>query len=227
MKTTRAAVAITLLALLGLVVSLTAVWSQLTPDALVQEQELGPSASQPPGLVPSILNDEPARQPRRAGGSAGAVPERDDESVASRPVRVAVSAVGIDAAVRSVGVAADGQMQLPPNPEVLGWYRFGPSPGADGSAVLAGHLDSRRYGLGPLVRLRNVEPGDLVEVTSADGSSRTYRVDGIARFEQEALPADVFARTGAPRLRLITCGGEYDVDAGGYQQNLVVTAVPV
>jgi hypothetical protein len=36
----------------------------------------------------------------------------------------------------------------------------------------------------------------------------------------------VFARTGAPRLRLITCGGEYDVDAGGYQQNLVVTAVP-
>jgi hypothetical protein len=25
---------------------------------------------------------------------------------------------------------------------------------------------------------------------------------------------------------LITCGGDYDVDAGGYQQNLVVTAVP-
>lgn len=227
MKTTRAAVAITLLGLLGLVVSLTAVWSQLAPDALVREQELGPSASQPPGLLPSILNEEPARQPRRAGGSAGAAPQRSDEPAWSRPVRVTVSAVGIDAAVRPVGVAADRQMQLPPNPQVLGWYRFGPTPGTEGSAVLAGHLDSRRYGLGPLVRLRNVETGDLVEVTSADGSSLTYRVDDIARFEQQALPDDVFARTGAPQLRLITCGGDYDVDAGGYQENLVVTAVPV
>jgi hypothetical protein len=225
MKTTRAALAITVMALLGLVVSLTAVWSQLTPDALVQEQELGPSALQPPGL-PRILDETAARTPRGATRSGGAAPGRSDQTSASRPVRVTVSAVGIDAAIRPVGVAADGQMALPPNPRVLGWYRFGPSPGADGSAVLAGHLDSRRYGLGPLVRLRNVETGDLVEVTSADGSSLTYRVDGVARFEQQGLPDDVFARTGAPRLRLITCGGEYDVGAGGYQQNLVVTAVP-
>ena len=38
-------------------------------------------------------------------------------------------------------------------------------------------------------------------------------------------PDDVFDRSGqAAVLRLITCGGPYDPDRGGYQDNLVVTA---
>jgi hypothetical protein len=139
-----------------------------------------------------------------------------------------VGDVAIDAAVRPVGVAADGQMQLPPDPRVLGWYRFGPAPDAAtaGSAVLAGHLDTRRYGLGPLVRLREVELGDPVEVTLIDGTRLTYRVVSVNRYDQQALPDELFARSGAHTLRIITCGGDYDADAGGYQQNLVVTAVP-
>ena len=52
-------------------------------------------------------------------------------------------------------------------------------------------------------------------------------VDSIERFDQQALPAEVFARTGPERLRLVTCTGPYLPEAGGYQQNLVVTAVPV
>jgi len=136
--------------------------------------------------------------------------------------------VGIDAAVRPVGVAAGGQMQLPPDPRVVGWYRFGPVPGtADpGSAVIAGHLDSLRYGLGPLVRLRDVEPGDTVTVTMSDRSRATYVVEALTRFDQQALPDELFSRSGAERLRIITCGGDYDVDTGEYEQNLVVTAVP-
>jgi hypothetical protein len=35
-----------------------------------------------------------------------------------------------------------------------------------------------------------------------------------------------FARDGAPRLTLITCTGPFDRPAGGYRDNLVVTAVP-
>jgi hypothetical protein len=140
---------------------------------------------------------------------------------------VSVAATDIDATVRPVGVAGDGQMRLPPDPRVLGWYRFGPPPGArEGSAVLAGHLDSRRFGLGPLVALRDLEAGDPVKVTLSDGSDVTYRVEAITRYDQQALPDALFARSGPHRLRIVTCGGDYDADAGGYQQNLVVTAVP-
>jgi hypothetical protein len=119
-------------------------------------------------------------------------------------------------------------MALPPRPDVLGWYRYGPPPGAgSGSVVMAGHLDSRRFGLGPLVKLREVAVGDRVRVALADGRTRGYVVRRIDRYDRQALPAGLFARTGPERLRVITCGGAYDPDAGGYQENLVVTAVPL
>jgi hypothetical protein len=224
----RTAVAVTVVAVVGLVVSVIAAWSQLTAGSPPGEQQLGPPASQAPERLPDPVDDEVVRLPADVRRSP-AVPTPVEEPLRIRPVRITVDAVDIDSSVRPVGVAKDGQMELPPDPRVLGWYRFGPAPGAAtvGSAVLAGHLDSKRYGLGPLVRLREVEPGDLVEVTSSDGSTTTYRVEGVTRFDQQALPAELFARSGEPRLRLITCGGDYDVDAGGYQQNLVVTAVPV
>jgi hypothetical protein len=130
--------------------------------------------------------------------------------------------------VRAVGVSPDGQMRLPPDPSVLGWYRFGPAPGSTsgGSVVLAGHLDSKRYGVGPLVRLRDAAAGQRIEVLSADGRARTYRVERVDRFDRQQLPAAVFARQGPERLRLITCGGDYH-PVRGYEQNLVVTARPV
>ena len=159
---------------------------------------------------------------------ATAIAEATEQQRGPRPVRVRLDSVGIDAVVRPVGVQDDRQMRLPDDPAVLGWYRFGAAPGAgQGATVLAGHLDSLRYGVGPLVRLRDVRLGDTFDVTLADGTTAPYAVQRITRFERQALPDELFTRDGPERLHLITCGGAYDIDNGGYQQNLVVTAVPV
>jgi hypothetical protein len=142
------------------------------------------------------------------------------------PVRLVVESVGVDVPVRAVGVAADGQMELPPDPATIGWYRFGPGP-ADGrgSVVLGGHLDSKQYGVGPLVRLRKLRTGQLVRISSYDGSTTMYRVDGVREIPKRRLALeDLFDRSGVPRLRIVTCGGRYEPDNGGYQQNLVVSA---
>ncbi len=145
-----------------------------------------------------------------------------------RPERLMVPAIGLDLSVRPTGIGRRGQMQLPPDPRILGWYRFGPAPGAGyGSAVLAGHVDSRRYGIGPLAGLAEVQRGDRVRVRSVKGGPTTYRVDSIERFDRQRLPDEVFSRSGPERLRLVTCTGAWLPEAGGYQQNLVVTAVPL
>jgi hypothetical protein len=128
------------------------------------------------------------------------------------PVRLAVPAVGIDAPVDPVAVTPDGLLQLPADVHRIGWYRFGPAPGQlQGSAVLAGHVDSWNQGLGALGRLRSVEPGQPIVVTDAAG--------------QVPLP-DLFTRTGTPRLVLLTCGGPFDERLRSYQDNLVVVAAP-
>ncbi len=193
-----------------------------------------------PNALPSALAVVPAQtvEPPRdrsatppvtgpvTGPATGPITGRAARAVS--PVGLAIAAVGFSAPVRPVGATGEGQMALPADPRVLGWYRFGPSigPHARGSAVLAGHLDSVRFGLGPLVRLRDVRPGDRVRVVGSDGSLRAFVVRRVDRYDRRSLPAELFARRGPLRLRIITCGGAYDADRGGYQQNLVVTATP-
>jgi hypothetical protein len=205
------------LALTGLIVSLAALWPRLDTGTAFPVVEPGPSALREPRSPDAAAS----RLAPRAGLASSTSTQEP------RAVRVQVSTAGIDSAVRPVGVTPDGQMALPDRPEVLGWYRFGPAPGAGtGSVVLAGHLDSVRYGLGPLVGLREVQVGDWVRVTRSDGTLERYTVVAVQRVDRSALPEELFARTGPERLRIITCGGEYVPDQGGYQQNLVVTAVP-
>lgn len=221
MRTTRSAAVVALVALVGLVVSLLVVWSRLAPGTPDQESEPGPPAAAA-GSSP-----EPRSDSSRIGRS-DAAPRAVQAAVVSQPVRVALASVGIDSPVRAVGVAPDGQMRLPADPRVMGWYRFGSAPGAEsgGSVVLAGHLDSKRFGLGPLVRLRDAEVGNAIEVTLSNGAISTYTVVGVERFDRQGLPDRLFSRQGPERLHVITCGGAYDAEAGGYEQNLVVTAAP-
>lgn len=145
-----------------------------------------------------------------------------------RPDRLRIDAARLDVPVVAVGVAADGQMALPPDPATIGWYQFGPGPGEDhGSVVLGGHLDSKEFGAGPLVRLRQLRPGAQVVLRSTDGSVTAYRVQRVEEVRKSRLAIDkVFDRDGARLLRIITCGGPYDRNGGGYRDNLVVTATP-
>lgn len=144
------------------------------------------------------------------------------------PVRMTASSVRVDAEVVPVGVADDGQMELPADPDVLGWYHFGPSAGdGSGSVVLAGHVDSLTYGVGQLARLPDSRVGDEVLVRTESGLDLRYTVVDVQNIPKLDLPLeDVFRRDGDERLLLITCGGEFDRQHGGYTDNIVVTAAP-
>lgn len=145
------------------------------------------------------------------------------------PVQLVASTVGVRMGVVAKGVSDDGQMDLPADPRRVGWYRFGPSPTAErGSAVLAGHVDSKRFGVGPLSRLREIAKGDVIRVVTSDGRTIRFRTTSVRSIDKDELPLDaVFERAGPLRLRIVTCGGDYDRRDGGYQDNVVVTAVPV
>ena len=116
----------------------------------------------------------------------------------------------------------DGALEVPPAAEV-GWYQFGPVPGAAGSAVLAAHVDYDGEA-GAFFRMRELEISAPVEVELAGGDRRSFVVTELLQVPKSELDPDWFARSGAARLVLITCGGEFDRSARSYRDNVVAIA---
>ena len=111
------------------------------------------------------------------------------------PVRVRLAAVDLDAPVVDAPVRA-GELAIPDDPATAGWYAAGPSPGEEGSAVLAAHVDFGGQ-LGAFFHLEDAGAGDVVEVDLDDGSLRRFRVVSLGRFPRGQLPADeLFAPHG-------------------------------
>ena len=145
------------------------------------------------------------------------------------PVGVRIPAIGVNAQVIPVGLDDIGAMALPEDIRKVGWYELGVPPGADrGSAVLAAHRDGRVQGHGVFYDLGRLDVGNRIAVTTSDGQSLIYRVVSRELISKRRLPLEeLFSVDGPPRLTLISCGGYYDRANGGYQDNVVVTAVPV
>jgi sortase (surface protein transpeptidase) len=125
-------------------------------------------------------------------------------------------------------------LALPANPEIASWYRYGPAPtttagpGETGATVIAAHVDSLEYGLGPFAALADAVPGTEIVVSGADGSETLYRIDAVTSFQKTAVDWNaVFDRTGPARLTLVTCGGEFNRSSLTYDSNVIVSASPV
>lgn len=193
-----------------------------TGDAVAASSVPVPSATSPSSSasvpVTPDAPDEAALPSLRAApatqGGAGA---------AAAPTRVVVARLGVDMTVQPEGVLDNGQMALPPTPDVAGWYQYGSAPDDPaGATVLAAHVDSRT-GIGPFVRLGSARTGDVVQVWVGT-EPHAYRVTQVVRVDKTQVEGDdLFSVSGPPRLHLVTCTGDY-VKGSGYTQNLVVIA---
>ncbi|MFF8598225.1 class F sortase [Streptomyces sp. NPDC015232] len=145
---------------------------------------------------------------------------------ASPPVRVRVPSVRIDAPVTRVGLDAEGWIEAPTPDDrnLAGWYTGAVTPGERGTAVVVGHVDVPGGGRAVFYDLGALAPGKRVEIARGDGRTAVFTVYGIEVVPKDDFPAErVYGTTGAPELRLITCGGRYSPD-GGYEGNVVVSA---
>lgn len=145
----------------------------------------------------------------------------------SQPVHVDIPSIGVSSSLLSLGLNADGTMEVPPFERVskAGWYHYSPTPGEIGPAVIVGHIDSAQYGPGVFSRLAALSPGELVSVTRADNTVVVFRVAQVATYAKTSFPTQtVYGDTDRPALRLITCGGSFDATAHSYRDNTVVYA---
>lgn len=141
------------------------------------------------------------------------------------PARLRIPLLGVDAAVVPVATGSDGELAVPDDPRIVGWWQAGGAPGAEGAAgVLDGHVDTAADGPGALFRLAALRSGDAIRVESRDGTASSFVVRSVRRYVKAALPPDVFGPGRDPQLVLITCGGQFDHSTRQYADNIVVIA---
>ncbi|MFJ3904187.1 class F sortase [Streptomyces sp. NPDC090025] len=156
------------------------------------------------------------------------LPPAHDPLAPAEPRRVEIPSIGVSAPVVARGLDRDGAIDPPPYelPGTVGWYGSGTRPGASGAALLVGHVDTQTrpavfYGLS------TARPGTTVAVTRSDGSVAEFTVDDVRVVPREGFDAGRAYGPHLPgrsELRLITCGGTFDKEAGAYTANVIVSA---
>jgi sortase (surface protein transpeptidase) len=177
----------------------------------------------------------PALRPVAAGvaalpaptGPIVAPPQPSDPRPVARPVSLVIPLIGVNTQLITLGLTAGGALQVPSSTSVAGWFTGSPRPGAIGSAIIVGHIDSIS-GPGVFWRLSELRAGDKVYVKRADGTLVEFRVTSVQTYLKDRFPTRaVYGPTPDPELRLITCGGAFDYATGHYLSNIVVYATEV
>ncbi|MFE2590105.1 class F sortase [Streptomyces anthocyanicus] len=146
----------------------------------------------------------------------------------ARPQRLDVPGLDIDAPVVARGLDAEGAIEPPPfdQPGTVGWYAAGVTPGAAGTALMVGHVDTETR---PAVfyQLSTLEPGQTIRVARDDDEVAEFTVDDVQVLTRDGFDAQQAygpRDTGRSELRLITCGGTFDQTTDSYTANVVVSA---
>lgn len=145
-----------------------------------------------------------------------------DERKGLIPSTIEIPAINVKTKIEQVGTLSDGRMDVPKNPDHVGWYEPGTLPGAQGNAVLAGHVDDLTS---PAVfyELHKLKKGDKILLKDKNGQNLTFEVYDQRTFPRLDAPIeDIFGFSYASTLNLITCSGEYDPDTTERSERTVV-----
>ncbi|MGW6642532.1 class F sortase [Streptomyces iakyrus] len=185
-------------------------------------------AAGPPHAPPAVAASPavPDTPPTSAAPHRSAASAAGPHMPRSRPVRLLIPKISVDAPFTDLAIGSSGQLEPPPahDTNLVGWYAKGHTPGERGTAIIAGHVDTATS---PAVfaGLSALRKGDRFQVARADGGKATFVVYATESFEKDAFPsARVYDDTPDAQVRLITCAGAYDRQARDYTENLVVFA---
>lgn len=140
------------------------------------------------------------------------------------PVRLVIPEINVSAPIEYVGLTPDGAMDVPQSWWDVGWYKYGPTPGQIGNAVIDGHLDSTT---GPAVfwRLGDLDKGEHFQIVMSNGQQEDFVIQEKVSYRYNDAPLDkIFGKATTANLNLITCGGIWDPFTHNYSNRTIIYA---
>ena len=150
------------------------------------------------------------------------LPKQEQASV-GLPVRLKIPSINVDAPVEYVGLTSDGAMDIPKSRDNVAWFELGPLPGANGSAVIAGHYGWKNRKGSAFDNLYKLRKGDKIYIEDDKGIIISFVVRESRRYDPKMDASNVFSSNdGKSHLNLITCEGKWDKVSETYPERLVV-----
>lgn len=141
------------------------------------------------------------------------------------PLQLIIPSIGVQAKIQHVGLAptGTGEMAAPSNLTDVAWFKDGTIPGANGSAVIAGHLNGRNVPQAVFYNLEKLVVGDVIFINGEHGTTLTFKVIGIKKYRYNDPTDDVFfSDNTTARLNLITCAGSWMPAIRLYDERTVI-----
>lgn len=141
------------------------------------------------------------------------------------PVNLKIPKIKVDAKFESVGITAQGALDVPKNFSNVAWYNLGPRPGDIGSAIITGHYGIKNGKSSVFDNLYKISRGDRIYVKDDKGITISFVVKNIKRYSATDKALDVFSSSDdKSHLNLITCEGTWNRVLKNYPKRLVIFA---
>lgn len=154
----------------------------------------------------------------------------DDYVVAPNfPRYLKIPVLGVDARVLSVGVNASGALGTPDNVYDTAWYNESAEPGQPGAVLIDGHISSWTS-KGVFYGLKDLKPGDSIQITRGDGTIFNYEVVETKIYSSNSVNMAAAISPivpGVPGLNLISCSGDVIAGTSQFNERIIVFAKQV
>ena len=154
-------------------------------------------------------------------------PDENLTSIEVWPVWMYIPALGVDAQVQDTGNDYEAKsMAIVPSASILSWWRESAIPGNEGNAIFGGH--NRWKGeVGQLLKLDDLEVGDLMEIVYADDTILRFMLESVFVYPLATAPAHIIMDVGGEaRVTVITCKDPFNPAIGTSDNRIVAIFKP-
>ncbi|MBX4200758.1 class F sortase [Candidatus Parcubacteria bacterium] len=139
------------------------------------------------------------------------------------PTRLSIPSINVDAPIIQVALDKNGDVDTPKGPSEVAWYKLGPRPGDEGSAILTGHFGPWLDGSHSVFdNLEDIKTGDKIYVKDDKGNTKIFEVKSRREYNPDDKASEVFNDSSGMHLNLITCHGDWLANQKTYNKRLVI-----
>lgn len=139
------------------------------------------------------------------------------------PRKINLESIQKSGFIQPVGIDQYGNIAVPSNVLMAGWYVNSVKPGNEGLSIITGHRDGVMK-KGVFRYLENLKEGDIFEIEYGDGTVKTFRAVDIRIESIEDTYNIMYEKRESieNQLNLVTCTGIFDRETQTYNKRVTI-----